>query len=192
MTPDSRQRGTPYPPPSCGGWGRPMARPRQSAAPVLSLRPRPPPGPRRCGAPCWPPPPHSDSQSPASGNSTSGCMYFYIRCSSPPVNMFPAEARGQRTEVNVFPTDNNNDVHTPMQSIFSKSQSSSKSQGSHHSNSHTLPKMSPSVSDVHSPMQSSFFSPKTSSNSGFNNGGGANSKTSPLHINTDRDIDRHG
>ena len=96
---------------------------------------------------------------------------------------------------NMFPSDSSNDVHTPMQSIFSKSQSSSnnlKSSPAHHNNSHTLPKMSPNVSDIHTPMQS-FFShgPKPSTNSNFNNfNNGANPKTSPLHINTDRDMNR--
>jgi len=98
-------------------------------------------------------------------------------------------------QANMFPSDSSNDVHTPMQSIFSKSQSSSnnlKSSPAHHNNSHTLPKMSPSVSDIYTPMQSFFgHGPKPSTNSNFNNfNNGANPKTSPLHINTDRDMNR--
>merc|ERR1719471_1337600 len=64
---------------------------------------------------------------------------------------------------------------------------------SNNSYSHTLPKansvtnMSSNISDIHKPMQS-MFSPRSSSaafGSNFNNG--TNSKTSPLHIQTDRD-----
>jgi len=107
---------------------------------------------------------------------------------SPPGNMFPTE---------------NNDVHSPMQSIFSRgpntppSSSSSKgsSQGSPVSYAHTLPNPRTSnnsslsqprgQSDIHSPMQS-MFSPRSSS-ANFNNfNSGSNSKTSPLHIQTDK------
>merc|ERR1719391_382847 len=89
-----------------------------------------------------------------------------------------------------------------MQSIFSRgsntppSSSSSKgSQGSPVSYSHTLPNPRTSnnsslsqprgQSDIHSPMQS-MFSPRSSS-ANFNNfNSGSNSKTSPLHIQTDK------
>ena len=129
---------------------------------------------------------------------TSSLNYSPLR--SP---MLASSAQARQPEplsppANMFPSDSGNDcVHTPMQSIFSKSQSSSnnlKSSPAHHNNSHshTLPKMSPNVSDIHTPMQS-FFShgPKASTNSNFNNfNNGANPKTSPLHINTDRDMHR--
>ncbi len=128
---------------------------------------------------------------------TSSLNYSPLR--SP---MLASTAQARHSEplsptANMFPSENSNDVHTPMQSIFSKSQSSSnnlKSSPAHHNNSHshTLPKMSPNVSDIHTPMQS-FFShgPKASPNSNYNTyNNGANPKTSPLHINTDRDMDR--
>ena len=153
---------------------------------------------RRLGSPNGSASPvRSPSPQPTSPTSSSSSYFSPLR--SP---MLTSSAPTRQSEAMspppaMFPSDNN-DVHSPMQSIFSSRSpsTSTQSSGSFKSSpgspgySQTLPKanLSHRGSDIHSQMQS-MFSPKTSSaNNHFNNfNSGASSKTSPLHINTEKD-----
>ena len=136
------------------------------------------------------------SPSPQPTSPTSALSYRGASPLRSPMLTSSAGAGPGRGEGGVFPSDGQDSVHSPMQSIFSKGPAAaSLTNGPGHkaapppSYSHTLPKASPGPAhgDIHAPLQSLFHSAPRSPASSLNFNNGPASKTSPLHIQTERE-----